>query len=115
MPHARQREEAQDPLLERAGVASVAGTAFFEGAVFPLIVEGHGYGGSRVKAADRPAGGDPSTFGRLLDAGYGIISIDQRGHGERPRRHALPGRLIQQRVAVALHVAAQVAVRDHAQ
>lgn len=53
-----------------------------DGATYPLILEGHGYGGSRVTAADRPAAGAAGTMGRLLDAGYGVISIDQRGHGD---------------------------------
>jgi ABC-2 type transport system ATP-binding protein len=57
-------------------------TRFVPGATYPLIMEGHGYGGSRVTAADRPAAGDAGTVGRLLDAGYGVISFDQRGHGE---------------------------------
>lgn len=57
-------------------------TQFVEGQKYPLILEGHGYGGSKISAAERPAAGDTGTFGRLLDAGYGIISIDQRGFGE---------------------------------
>lgn len=56
-------------------------TQFVEGQKYPLILEGHGYGGSKVDAASRPAAGSTGTFGRLLDAGYGIISIDQRGFG----------------------------------
>jgi ABC-2 type transport system ATP-binding protein len=57
-------------------------TQVFEGRKVPLILEGHGYGGSRVTAASRPAAGGAGTFARLLDAGYGVISIDQRGHGD---------------------------------
>lgn len=57
-------------------------TTFVPGAKYPLILEGHGYGGSRIKAASRPAAGNVGTLGRLLDAGYGVISVDQRGHGE---------------------------------
>lgn len=56
-------------------------TAVVPGAKYPLILEGHGYGGSKVSAANRPATGAASTFGRLLDAGYAVISIDQRGFG----------------------------------
>lgn len=37
-----------------------------------LILEGHGYGGSR----------STSGFEFLRDNGYGVISIDQRGHGD---------------------------------
>ncbi len=57
-------------------------TTFVPGAKYPLILEGHGYGGSRISAAERPATGNTGTMGRLLDAGYGVISVDQRGHGQ---------------------------------
>jgi len=57
-------------------------TAVMSGARYPLILEGHGYGGNRVAAAERPAAGDPSLVARLLDSGYAVISIDQRGHGD---------------------------------
>lgn len=57
-------------------------TEFVEGARYPLILQGHGYGGSRVNSGSRPAAGGSSLFARLLDAGYGVISIDQRGHGQ---------------------------------
>lgn len=57
-------------------------TEFFEGRKVPLILEGHGYGGSRITAAERPAAGGTGTVARLLDAGYAIVSIDQRGHGQ---------------------------------
>ena len=56
-------------------------TDFVEGAKYPLILEGHGYGGRKVAASARPAKGNAGTFGRLLDAGYVVISIDQRGFG----------------------------------
>ena len=57
-------------------------TVVIEGQKYPLILEGHGYGGSRVKAASRPASGGSGLLSRLLDDGFGIISIDQRGHGD---------------------------------
>ncbi len=38
----------------------------------PLILQGHGFGGSRGTAG----------FNALRDAGYTVISIDQRGHGD---------------------------------
>lgn len=41
----------------------------------PLVLEGHGYGGSR---ANSPRG----IMGDLIEAGAGVISIDQRGFGE---------------------------------
>ena len=40
----------------------------------PLMVHSHGWGGSRTTEA--------SKFGRWLDAGYGVLSFDQRGFGE---------------------------------
>lgn len=57
-------------------------TEMVAGTKYPLILEGHGYGGKKVAAADRPAKGNAGTFGRLLDAGYVVISIDQRGFGK---------------------------------
>lgn len=41
----------------------------------PLVLQGHGYGGSKEVA---PSG----TLKRLVDAGAGIITIDQRGFGQ---------------------------------
>ena len=40
----------------------------------PLIMHSHGWGGSRTQ--------DPASFQRFLDAGYGVLSYDQRGFGE---------------------------------
>ncbi|TAJ55702.1 MAG: hypothetical protein EPN60_15360 [Nevskiaceae bacterium] len=47
------------------------------GGRYPLILHSHGYGGTRQSA--RPTGG---LLKSLLDQGYGVLSIDQRGHGE---------------------------------
>lgn len=47
------------------------------GQTYPLVLQGHGYGGSRETTA--PAG---SFIARLRDAGYYVISIDERGFGE---------------------------------
>lgn len=45
----------------------------------PLILQGHGFSGSR----STEAGSDPlAPIEPLIDAGYAVISIDQRGHGE---------------------------------
>ncbi|MDX1633514.1 MAG: alpha/beta fold hydrolase [Marinobacter sp.] len=45
----------------------------------PLILQGHGFSGSR----STEAGSDPlAPIEPLVDAGYTVISIDQRGHGE---------------------------------
>ncbi len=40
----------------------------------PMIVHSHGWGGSRTR--------DPASFKTLTDAGYGVISFDQRGWGQ---------------------------------
>lgn len=48
------------------------------GQTYPLILEGHGYGGSKVNAANRSSG----RLYNLLANGYGVLSIDQRGFGE---------------------------------
>jgi ABC-2 type transport system ATP-binding protein len=40
----------------------------------PMIMHSHGWGGSRTT--------DPAAFKDFLDAGYGVISFDQRGFGE---------------------------------
>jgi pimeloyl-ACP methyl ester carboxylesterase len=40
----------------------------------PMVVHSHGWGGSRTT--------DPAAFARWLDAGYGVLSFDQRGFGE---------------------------------
>lgn len=45
------------------------------GETYPLVLEGHGFGGSKTETRT-------GTIGRLVDEGYGVISIDQRGFGE---------------------------------
>ena len=40
----------------------------------PVILHSHGWGGSRTSGA--------TSFGTELGRGYGVVSIDQRGHGE---------------------------------
>ncbi|ADB32801.1 peptidase S15 [Kribbella flavida DSM 17836] len=40
----------------------------------PLVLHSHGWGGSRTK--------DPAAFASYLDAGYGVLSFDQRSFGE---------------------------------
>jgi ABC-2 type transport system ATP-binding protein len=41
----------------------------------PVVMHGHGWGGSRTRTVS-------TEFKTLLDAGYGILSFDQRGFGE---------------------------------
>ena len=40
----------------------------------PMIMHSHGWAGSRTK--------EPAAFSKWLDAGFGVISFDQRGFGE---------------------------------
>ncbi|NKF22353.1 CocE/NonD family hydrolase [Solimonas marina] len=47
------------------------------GKTYPLVLQGHGYGGSRETEAP-----DGSFIRRLIDAGYYVVSIDERGFGE---------------------------------
>lgn len=51
-----------------------------EGETFPLILHSHGYGGSRQSS--RPTSG---LMARFLAAGYGILSLDERGHNTTAR------------------------------
>lgn len=45
------------------------------GKTYPLVLQGHGYGGSRKTTPD-------AFIQKLIDAGYYVISIDERGFGE---------------------------------
>ncbi len=40
----------------------------------PMVLHSHGWGGSRTT--------DPASFSYLTDAGFGVLSFDQRGFGE---------------------------------
>lgn len=62
---------------------------FVQGQTYPLVLHGHGFGLSRMSAqgagVDTPGTSDVNvTQGAadLLAHGYGVISIDQRGHGQ---------------------------------
>ena len=53
------------------------------GARYPVILEGHGFSARRQTSSDNPGvPGLSAPIGALRDAGYGIISIDQAGHGD---------------------------------
>ena len=39
-----------------------------------MVLHSHGWGGSRTT--------DPASFAYLTDAGFGVLSFDQRGFGE---------------------------------
>jgi len=47
-----------------------------------LLVEGHGYAGSRQTEKSTSVEGLGPSIGPYTAAGYAVISIDQRGHGE---------------------------------
>lgn len=47
-----------------------------KGQSYPLVLTSHGYGGRRQ--IDRPTEG---FMARLLASGYGVLSLDERGHG----------------------------------
>ena len=70
------RQEIASPVTGDTVVVQVMEpTQLVAGATYPLVLQGHGYGGSRNV--------EPSEFQqRLRDAGYYVISIDQRGFGE---------------------------------
>jgi ABC-2 type transport system ATP-binding protein len=72
------RQEVVSPVTGDTTVIQVFEPTRLEaGKTYPLVLEGHGYGGSRQTGA-----GDGSFIRRLNDAGYYVISIDQRGFGE---------------------------------
>lgn len=53
------------------------------GQKYPLVLEGHGFSASRQTDDSGPGiPGLSAPIGALREAGYGIISIDQAGHGE---------------------------------
>lgn len=54
-------------------------TTMRAGEKYPLILQSHGYGGSKENAAKRPT--LSTLYKGFLDRGYGFISIDERGHG----------------------------------
>lgn len=67
-------------LTSKVDGANIAMT-FFEpteivgGQTYPLVMNSHGFGGSRTQ--------NPNAFiTRLRDAGYAVLTLDQRGHGQ---------------------------------
>jgi ABC-2 type transport system ATP-binding protein len=99
------QEPAADPSTasSRAGATSTAGTSYdvmlssdVDGEAiaitvhepvelrahkrYPLLIESHGYGWYRRSAASRET--LPPGYKMLLEAGYAILTIDLRGHGE---------------------------------
>ena len=53
------------------------------GQTYPLILQAHGWGGSRVTSTSTAeALGDMGNIPQFIANGYGVISMDQRGWGE---------------------------------
>jgi len=63
---------AADAITITATVFQPAGSS--ADAQVPLLLHSHGWGGSRSTGV--------GSFQRYLDAGFGVLSFDQRGHGE---------------------------------
>ncbi|MGH2806600.1 MAG: alpha/beta hydrolase family protein [Actinomycetota bacterium] len=73
------KHSKSDQTVKGAGGVEIAITVFKPAAAssqkVPVILHSHGWGGSR----ETEIGGDVKA---LLDAGFGVVSVDQRGHGE---------------------------------
>jgi len=53
------------------------------GKAYPLILQGHGWGGSRVTNLNTPESlGDIGNIPQFVANNYGVISLDERGWGE---------------------------------
>jgi ABC-2 type transport system ATP-binding protein len=76
---AKPAHSAENATVESPDGTTIAITVFKPSAAasgqVPVILHSHGWGGSRSTTM----GG---SIGSLLDAGFGVVSIDQRGHGE---------------------------------
>ncbi len=57
-------------------------TTLTAGQSYPLVLHSHGFSGSRVTGTGQGNPASPGDVDALLAAGYGVISIDERGHGE---------------------------------
>ena len=65
-------DEATNPIDVAATVHRPAGASAAD--PVPMILHSHGWGGSRASSE--------GAFRTELDAGFGVLSFDQRGHGE---------------------------------
>lgn len=52
------------------------------GETYPLVLHSHGFSGSRATQTGQSSALGQGDIPGLLTAGYGVISIDERGHGE---------------------------------
>jgi ABC-2 type transport system ATP-binding protein len=69
------RQEIVSPIGDTVIFQVMEPTNLEAGKTYPLVLQGHGYGGHRDVA--------PNEFQqRLRDTGYYVVSIDQRGFGE---------------------------------
>ncbi|MGH8455711.1 MAG: CocE/NonD family hydrolase, partial [Stenotrophobium sp.] len=71
------RQQITSPIGDSVVFQVFEPTQITVGQTYPLVLQGHGYGGSRETTA--PAG---SFIKKLNDNGYYVISIDERGFGE---------------------------------
>ena len=74
------KHSKDDKVIKGQGGVDIAITVFQPAGAsssnrVPVILQSHGWGGSR----ETSIGGDVKDF---LDAGFGVVSIDQRAHGE---------------------------------
>ncbi len=69
------RQEVMTSIGETMVIQVFEPTQLEAGKTYPLVLHAHGYGGTRYQ--------EPNDFvQKLIDTGYYVISIDQRGHGE---------------------------------
>lgn len=61
---------------EKVAISVFEPTTMIGGQKYPLLINSHGWAGSRTKAESK------QIFQTYLDAGYGVITFDQRGWGE---------------------------------
>lgn len=76
--NAKAKHTAQNQTVTSKDGTKIAITVFKPAAAgsrdVPVIMHSHGWGGSRATAV--------SEVKAYLDAGFGVVSVDQRGHGE---------------------------------
>ena len=52
------------------------------GQTYPLVMWGPGYAGSRATSTSSSSPLSPGNIADLVNAGYGVVSIDERGFGD---------------------------------
>ena len=76
---AQESHESHDETIKSHDGTEIAATVYRPGGAsadepVPMILHSHGWSGSRTSAE--------GSFQRELDRGFGVLSFDQRGHGE---------------------------------